>query len=112
VERILKKMELEGIRQPEKYKPHPSYRPTKLSFFLKLFIVCWRNAFLKAYGLSIRREGERLVYTACPEEAENIPLSKPCRELGGIEFGSVGSGGVDRTLEEECIDLLFNLGIW
>ncbi len=112
VERIVKKMELEGIRQPEKYKPHPGYRPTRLSFFLKLFIVCWRNAFLKAYGLSIRKEGERLVYTASPQEAGDAPLPEPRKELGGIEFGSVGSGGVDRTLEEECVDLLFNLGIW
>ncbi|GEM_PF-2043226 len=112
VERIIKKMELEGIRQPEKYKPHPSYRPTKLSFFLKLFIVVWRNALIRSYGLSIRRNGDRLVYTASPSMAENTPLPEPCKVIEGIEFGSVGSGGVDRTLEEECVDLLFNLGMW
>lgn len=112
VERIVKKMELEGIRQPEKYKPHPSYRPTKLSFFLKLFIVVWRNALLKAYGLSIKREGERLVYYASPETAEDLPLPEPQKVIEGIEFGSIGSGGVDRTLEEECVELLFNLGVW
>jgi len=112
VERIIKKMELEGIRQPEKYKPHPSYRPTSLSFFLKLFIVVWRNAFLKAYGLSIKREGERLVYMANPYKAEDVPLPDPPREIEGIEFRSVGSGGLDRTLEEEAVELLFNLGSW
>jgi hypothetical protein len=112
VERIIKKMELEGIRQPEKYKPHPSYRPTKLSFHMKLFIVVWRNAFLKAYGLSIRKESDRLLYLAFPHEADDRPLPDPCREIEGIRPKSVGSGGVDRTLEEECMDLLFNLGIW
>lgn len=112
VERIIKKMELEGIRQPEKYKPHPTYRPTKLSFFLKLFIVVWRNALLKAYGLSIRREGDRLLYLVFPNEAEDLPLPETPKVLEGVEFGSVGSGGVDRTLEEECVDLLFNMGVW
>ncbi len=112
VERIIKKMELEGIRQPEKYKPHPAYRPTKLSFFLKLFIVVWRNALLKSYGLSIRREGERIVQSASPCEAENLPLPEPPKNIEGIEFGSIGSGGTDMTLEEECVDLLFNIGVW
>ncbi len=112
VERIVKKMELEGIRQPEKYKPHPSYRPTKLSFFLKLFIVVWRNALLKAYGLSIRKEGDRLIYVANVHEAEDKPLPQTLRRIEGIELTSIGSGGVNRTLEEECIDLLFNMGVW
>ncbi len=112
VERIIKKMELEGIRQPEKYKPHPNYRPTKLSFFLKLFIVVWRNAFLKSYGLTIRKEGDRLLYYASPSHAEDVPLKDPYKEINGVVFESVGSGGIDKTLEEECVDLLFNLGIW
>ena len=112
VERIIKKMELEGIRQPEKYKPHPTYRPTKLSFFMKLFIVVWRNALLKAYGLTIKREGERIVHLASPIEAEDLPLPEPPKSIEGIEPPSVGSGGVDRTLEEECVDLLFNMGVW
>ncbi len=112
VEKIIKKMELEGMRQPEKYKPHPRYKPTRLSFFLKLFIVTWRNALLKSYGLSIRKEGEKLVYSASPSKAGNRPLSEPCGVIEGIEFGSIGSGGTDRTLEEECLDLLFNLGVW
>ncbi len=112
VERIIKKMELEGIRQPEKYKPHSTYRPTKLSSLLKLFIASWRNAFLKAYGLSITRKGEKLIYTAYPSKAEDNLLPEPSAELCGIKLKSVGSGGVDRTLEEECIDLLLNLGAW
>ncbi len=112
VERIIKKMELEGIRQPEKYKPHPSYRPTSLSFFLKLFIVVWRNAFLKSYGLSIKKDSERLIYLANPQTADSSPLPPPPTEIEGIKLTSVGSGGVDRTLEEEAIDLLFNLSLW
>jgi len=112
VERIIKKMELEGIRQPDKYKPHPTYRPTKLSFFLKLFIVMWRNALLKSYGLTIRKEGERIIYIASPNEAEDERLPPPIKSIEGIELVSVGSGGVDKTLEEECVDLLFNMSIW
>ncbi|NPA41327.1 MAG: hypothetical protein GXO18_03545 [Aquificae bacterium] len=112
VERIVKKMELEGIRQPEKYKPHPAYRPTSLSFYLKLFIVVWRNALLKSYGLSIRKSGEKVLYTAKVHEADTTPLPEPCKEIEGIRPPSVGSGGVDKTLEEEAIDLLFNLTEW
>jgi len=112
VERVIKKMELEGVRQPEKYKPHPTYRPTKLSSLLKLFIAMWRIAFFKAYGLSIRREEERLLYTAYPKGADDSPLPEPPRTIEGITFGSVGSGGVKKTIEEECVDLLFNTGSW
>ena len=108
VERVIKKMELEGIRQPDKYKPHTDYRPSRLSPLMKLFIVMWRCALLKAYGLSIKRCEDRLVYFVCIEEAENKPLPEPCRAIEGITLRSVGSGGANRTLEEECLDLLFN----
>ncbi len=112
VERIIKKMELEGIRQPEKYKPHPNYRPTKLSSHMKLFIVVWRNALYKVYGLAIKRRGERLIYIADPSLAEDRPLPEPCKEIEGIRPESIGSGGIPRTLEEECMDLILNLGVW
>ena len=112
VERIIRKMELEGIRQPEKYKPHPSYRPTTLSFFLKLFIVVWRNALLKSYGLTISTKGDKLIYTADPSSAQDEPLPEPLTEIEGVVFESVGSGGVNKTLEEECTDLLFDINLW
>ncbi len=108
VERIIRKMELEGIRQPEKYKPHPKYRPTTLSFHMKLFIVVWRNALMKLYGLSIRRRGERIVNLVSPRLADNRPLPEPRREIEGIKPDSVGSGGVSKTLEEEATELLLN----
>ena len=112
VERIIRKMELEGVRQPEKYKPHPHYKPTKLSFFLKLFIVVWRNAILKSYGLSISKREDRITYFAKPFLADDSLLPKPKKNIDDVEFVSIGSGGVDRTLEEECEDLLYNLGVW
>ncbi len=112
VERIVRKMELEGIRQPEKYKPHPKYRPSALSFHMKLFIVVWRNALLKAYGLSILKEGDKLRYVAKVNDADDSPLADPCKEIEGIRPSPVGSGGVNKTLEDEAVELLFNFPPW